>query len=137
MHYPVVSNMSWEETDDQNQKQLIFKAPMNSPIRPNSTNILDFSSINSITSDQRREPLQKSTSSETAATGTPALKKAKVSQSSSFPPQTTLKVNLLLLLLFFFHLLVAHLMMNFQVRKEKVGDRISILHQLVSPFGKV
>ncbi|KMZ63896.1 hypothetical protein ZOSMA_38G00030 [Zostera marina] len=113
VHYPVVSNMSWEETDDQNQKQLIFKAPMNSPIRPNSTNILDFSSINSITSDQRREPLQKSTSSETAATGTLALKKAKVSQSSSFPPQTTLKV-----------------------RKEKVGDRISILHQLVSPFGK-
>lgn len=27
-------------------------------------------------------------------------------------------------------------MMN-QVRKEKLGDRITALHQLVSPFGKV
>jgi hypothetical protein len=27
--------------------------------------------------------------------------------------------------------------LNFQVRKEKLGDRITALHQLVSPFGKV
>lgn len=26
---------------------------------------------------------------------------------------------------------------NVQVRKEKLGDRITALHQLVSPFGKV
>lgn len=27
--------------------------------------------------------------------------------------------------------------MSVQVRKEKLGDRITALHQLVSPFGKV
>jgi hypothetical protein len=26
---------------------------------------------------------------------------------------------------------------NFQVRKERLGDRITALHQIVSPFGKV
>jgi len=37
--------------------------------------------------------------------------------------------------------LVLHVFMisssQFQVRKEKLGDRITALHQLVSPFGKV
>lgn len=28
-------------------------------------------------------------------------------------------------------------MVKFQVRKEKLGDRITALQQLVSPFGKV
>jgi hypothetical protein len=29
------------------------------------------------------------------------------------------------------------LLLSFQVRKERLGDRITALHQIVSPFGKV
>lgn len=36
--------------------------------------------------------------------------------------------------IFFFLVLINIL---FQVRKEKLGDRITALHQIVSPFGKV
>ncbi|XP_040948071.1 uncharacterized protein [Gossypium hirsutum] len=31
----------------------------------------------------------------------------------------------------------SHLSFFFMVRKEKLGDRITALHQLLSPFGKV
>ena len=34
-------------------------------------------------------------------------------------------------------LLLIKLCNKFQVRKEKLGDRITALQQLVSPFGKV
>jgi hypothetical protein len=32
---------------------------------------------------------------------------------------------------------VAHVCNIFQVRKEKLGDRVTALQQLVAPFGKV
>ena len=35
------------------------------------------------------------------------------------------------------HFLICTIIYIYQVRKEKLGDRITALHQLVSPFGKV
>jgi hypothetical protein len=35
------------------------------------------------------------------------------------------------------HIFMISSFLIFQVRKEKLGDRITALHQLVSPFGKV
>uniref|UniRef100_A0A5B7BL56 Putative Basic helix-loop-helix DNA-binding superfamily protein n=1 Tax=Davidia involucrata TaxID=16924 RepID=A0A5B7BL56_DAVIN len=75
---------------------------------PNScvTNLLDFS--NSKT-DGRHPPPDRSSECNSTATGG-APKKARVQPSSTQP--------------------------TFKVRKEKLGDRITALHQLVSPFGK-
>ncbi|PKI68280.1 hypothetical protein CRG98_011310 [Punica granatum] len=71
-----------------------------------STGVLDFSSKKT---DGRHPPPDRSSECNSNVTGG-AAKKAKVQPSSS---QST-----------------------FKVRKEKLGDRISALHQLVSPFGK-
>lgn len=76
-----------------------------------SSNMLDFSNTTN-KADGRHPPPDRSSSecnSSSTATGG-ALKKARVQPSS---PQPT-----------------------FKVRKEKLGDRITALHQLVSPFGK-
>lgn len=77
-----------------------------------SSNLLDFSSISSDNLHCRQPPPGPDRSSEciTTATGG-ATKKAKVQPSPT--PSTA-----------------------FKVRKEKLGDRITALHQLVSPFGK-
>jgi hypothetical protein len=71
-----------------------------------SSNMLDFSTNKA---DGRHPPPDRSSECNSTATGG-ALKKARVQPSST---QTT-----------------------FKVRKEKLGDRITALHQLVSPFGK-
>ncbi|KAF2303940.1 hypothetical protein GH714_024861 [Hevea brasiliensis] len=71
-----------------------------------SSNMLDFSTNKG---DGRHPPPDRSSECNSTATGG-ALKKARVQPSST---QST-----------------------FKVRKEKLGDRITALHQLVSPFGK-
>ncbi|XWS26825.1 hypothetical protein CRYUN_Cryun26dG0063200 [Craigia yunnanensis] len=72
-----------------------------------SSNMLDFSG-NKL-ADGRQPPPDRSSECNSTATGG-ALKKARVQPSAT---QST-----------------------FKVRKEKLGDRITALHQLVSPFGK-
>ncbi|XP_059457916.1 transcription factor bHLH68-like isoform X3 [Corylus avellana] len=72
----------------------------------NNNNIFDFS-YNKVDA-RNQHPDQSSESSGTASGG--VYKKAKLVSSSSQPP--------------------------LKVRKEKLGDRITALHQLVSPFGK-
>ncbi|XP_062090827.1 transcription factor bHLH68-like isoform X2 [Humulus lupulus] len=104
------------------QHQLIMAAsnsnssPKSSCVTSFSSNMLDFSNIKpdhrTTTTTTHPPPLLQDRSSEcnsTATEGAP-LKKARVQPSST---QTT-----------------------FKVRKEKLGDRITALHQLVSPFGK-
>ncbi|KAJ6427525.1 hypothetical protein OIU84_023008 [Salix udensis] len=71
-----------------------------------STNILDFS-YNKADHGTNQPPDQSSESNSSATGG--ACKKARVQPSSSQP---------------------------LKVRKEKLGDRITVLHQMVSPFGK-
>ncbi|WVZ14885.1 hypothetical protein V8G54_012451 [Vigna mungo] len=73
-----------------------------------SSNMLDFS--NSSSTDARLPPPDRSSECNSTAAGG-ALKKARVQPSAT--TQAT-----------------------FKVRKEKLGDRITALHQLVSPFGK-
>ncbi|KAK2970962.1 hypothetical protein RJ640_027443 [Escallonia rubra] len=84
--------------------------PVSSPtscVTSLSSNMLDFS--NNLKADGRHPPPDRSSECNSTATGgTP--KKARVQPSS---PQPT-----------------------FKVRKEKLGERITALHQLVSPFGK-
>uniref|UniRef100_A0A5B7CC38 Putative transcription factor bHLH68 n=1 Tax=Davidia involucrata TaxID=16924 RepID=A0A5B7CC38_DAVIN len=82
-------------------------SPKSSCISTLSTNMLDFS--NTTKTDGRHPPPDRSSECNSTATGG-ALKKARVQPSST---QST-----------------------FKVRKEKLGDRITALHQLVSPFGK-
>jgi hypothetical protein len=72
----------------------------------NSNNMLDFSNNNI---EVRHPPPDRSSECNSSASGG-AMKKARVQQATT---QTT-----------------------FKVRKEKLGDRITALHQLVSPFGK-
>ncbi|XAR53354.1 hypothetical protein NMG60_11021886 [Bertholletia excelsa] len=72
-----------------------------------SNNILDFSSKKA---DGKHSPPHHSSELNSSANGG-ALKKARTNKTSS--TQST-----------------------FKVRKEKLGDRITALHQLVSPFGK-
>ncbi|RAL37186.1 hypothetical protein DM860_004108 [Cuscuta australis] len=84
--------------------------PAKSCLTSLSSNMLDFSNK----SDARHSPQDHSSECvSTAATtgGGPATKKPRIQPSSS--TQST-----------------------FKVRKEKLGDRITALHQLVSPFGK-
>ncbi|XP_019192305.1 PREDICTED: transcription factor bHLH68-like isoform X2 [Ipomoea nil] len=71
-----------------------------------SNNMLDFSNK----SDARHPPPDHSSECNSTATGGAPTKKARIQPSST---QST-----------------------FKVRKEKLGDRITALHQLVSPFGK-
>ncbi|XP_021903269.1 transcription factor bHLH68 isoform X2 [Carica papaya] len=84
--------------------------PVSSPkscVTTFSSNMLDFSTNNK--SDGRHPPPDRSSECNSPASGG-AVKKARVQASSSQP--------------------------TFKVRKEKLGDRITALHQLVSPFGK-
>uniref|UniRef100_A0A2N9H1B9 BHLH domain-containing protein n=1 Tax=Fagus sylvatica TaxID=28930 RepID=A0A2N9H1B9_FAGSY len=81
-------------------------SPKSSCVTSFNNNMLDFSS-NKV--DGRHPPPDRSSECNSIANGG-ALKKARVQPSST---QTT-----------------------FKVRKEKLGDRITSLHQLVSPFGK-
>ncbi|KVI11586.1 transcription factor bHLH68-like [Cynara cardunculus var. scolymus] len=81
----------------------------NSCISSLSNNMLDFSTTISNKADGRHPPPDRSSECNSTATGG-ASKKAKIQPSSN---QST-----------------------FKVRKEKLGDRITALHQLVSPFGK-
>ncbi|KAM1011303.1 hypothetical protein FF1_046518 [Malus domestica] len=74
----------------------------------NTNNILDFSYNK--TDNKRNQHADHSSECNSTATGG-ITKKARVQQSPSQPP--------------------------LKVRKEKLGDRITALHQLVSPFGKV
>ncbi|KAI3513747.1 hypothetical protein L1887_11872 [Cichorium endivia] len=86
--------------------------PVSSPsscISSLSNNMLDFSTTLSNKTDGRHPPPDRSSECNSTATGG-ASKKAKIHPSSN---QST-----------------------FKVRKEKLGDRITALHQLVSPFGK-
>ncbi|KAL2243322.1 UNVERIFIED_CONTAM: Transcription factor bHLH68 [Sesamum indicum] len=76
-----------------------------------STNILNFSGPKSASSSQRKHNQDHSADDQCNSTGTGGVsKKARVQQSSAQPA--------------------------LKVRKEKLGDRITALHQLVSPFGK-
>ncbi|GLT48552.1 hypothetical protein SLA2020_221700 [Shorea laevis] len=72
-----------------------------------SSNMLDFSSKNP---NGKHPPPDRSSECNSSATGGGAMKKARVQASATQSP--------------------------FKVRKEKLGDRITALHQLVSPFGK-
>ncbi|KAI3455453.1 hypothetical protein Pfo_012116 [Paulownia fortunei] len=87
--------------------------PVSSPtscITTLSNNILTFSGVKSAT-ERKNQQHNQDHSSECNSTGTGgASKKARVQQSSAQPA--------------------------LKVRKEKLGDRITALHQLVSPFGK-
>ncbi|GAU51107.1 hypothetical protein TSUD_141490 [Trifolium subterraneum] len=74
----------------------------------NTNNMLDFSNNNN-NIEVRHPPQDRSSECNSSASGG-AMKKARVQQATT---QTT-----------------------FKVRKEKLGDRITALHQLVSPFGK-
>lgn len=73
-----------------------------------SNSMLDFSNMKTSNGRHHRQPEHSSECNSTATGG--ASKKARVQPSSA--PTT------------------------FKVRKEKLGDRITALHQLVSPFGK-
>lgn len=81
-------------------------SPPKSCVTSFSSNMLDFSNNNT---DVRHPPPDRSSECNSTASGG-ALKKARVQPSTT---QST-----------------------FKVRKEKLGDRITALHQLVSPFGK-
>ncbi|XP_024182609.1 transcription factor bHLH68 isoform X5 [Rosa chinensis] len=82
-------------------------SPKSSCVTSFGSNMLDFSNK----SEGRHPPPSRSSSEcNSSATGG-AVKKARVQPSSSAQP-------------------------TFKVRKEKLGDRITALHQLVSPFGK-
>ncbi|XP_042496704.1 transcription factor bHLH68-like [Macadamia integrifolia] len=86
--------------------QIMLASPPRSCVTSYSSNMLDFS--NNKGDGKHQQPDQSPECNSTATGG--AFKKARVQPSSS---QTT-----------------------FKVRKEKLGDRITALHQLVSPFGK-
>ncbi|XP_041009158.1 transcription factor bHLH68-like isoform X1 [Juglans microcarpa x Juglans regia] len=75
-----------------------------------SKNMLDFSSNYNRSKDGRLPPPDRSSDQRNSNATGGAPKKARIEPSST---QTT-----------------------FKVRKEKLGDRITALHQLVSPFGK-
>lgn len=90
--------------------QMIPVSPPNSCITSlSNNNMLDFSTSLSNKTDGRHPPPDRSSECNSTATGG-ASKKAKIQHSAN---QST-----------------------FKVRKEKLGDRITALHQLVSPFGK-
>ncbi|KAK8581762.1 hypothetical protein V6N13_144766 [Hibiscus sabdariffa] len=82
-------------------------SPKSSTVTSFSSNMLDFSGNKA--DRPKNPPPDRSSECNSTATGGP-LKKARVQPSAT---QSTLKV-----------------------RKEKLGDRITSLHQLVSPFGK-
>ncbi|KAK9947766.1 hypothetical protein M0R45_003374 [Rubus argutus] len=82
-------------------------SPKSSCVTSFSSNMLDFSNK----SEVRHPPPSRSSSECNSSANGGAVKKARVQPSSSAQP-------------------------TFKVRKEKLGDRITALHQLVSPFGK-
>ncbi|PON46908.1 Myc-type, basic helix-loop-helix (bHLH) domain containing protein [Parasponia andersonii] len=75
-----------------------------------SNNMLDFSYNNKPDGNGRNQNTDHSSECNSTATGGVVSKRARVQPPSSQPP--------------------------LKVRKEKLGDRITALHQLVSPFGK-
>ncbi|PON50523.1 Myc-type, basic helix-loop-helix (bHLH) domain containing protein [Parasponia andersonii] len=88
-------------------------SPKSSCVTSFSSNMLDFSNISKADHHTTTHPpllSDRSSECNSTATGGAPLKKARVQPSSA---QNT-----------------------FKVRKEKLGDRITSLHQLVSPFGK-
>ncbi|GFS41206.1 basic helix-loop-helix (bHLH) DNA-binding superfamily protein [Actinidia rufa] len=89
-----------------NWSQMMPASSPTSCVTSLSSNMLDFSNNKA---DRSHPPPDRSSECNSTATGG-ALKKARVQPSST--PTT------------------------FKVRKEKLGDRITSLHQLVSPFGK-
>ncbi|KAK7255422.1 hypothetical protein RIF29_28831 [Crotalaria pallida] len=89
----------------------VSNSPRSSVTSLGSSNLLDFTRNKA--ADHRNNQLAADHTSEcisTATTTAVASKKAKAQPSSSQPP--------------------------LKVRKEKLGDRITALHQIVSPFGK-
>nr|WPT28608.1 bHLH68 [Diospyros kaki] len=88
-------------------QQMMPASSPNSCLTSLSSNMLDFSNKKA---DARHPPPDRSSECNSTATGG-ALKKARVQPCSSTQS-------------------------SFKVRKEKLGDRITALHQLVSPFGK-
>ncbi|XVE88865.1 hypothetical protein DITRI_Ditri19aG0103100 [Diplodiscus trichospermus] len=88
--------------------QIMPVSPPTSCITSLSSNMSDFS-YNKAADGNNAHPLDHSSECNSTATGG-VCKKARVQPSSSQPP--------------------------LKVRKEKLGDRITALHRLVSPFGK-
>lgn len=104
-----------QETCSQNTKPSQITRPPTTSSSPKSSinsnnDMLDLISFNKL--DSKNQILDHNYSSECASTATTGgvWKKARVQPASGQPPV--------------------------KVRKEKVGDRITALHQLVSPFGK-
>lgn len=104
--YGHVNNAEFQAGPKPSWSQMMPVSSPNSCVSSLSTNILDFSSNKA---DGRHPPPDRSSECNSTATGG-APKKARVQPSSTQTP--------------------------FKVRKEKLGDRITALHQLVSPFGK-
>ncbi|CAL0323998.1 unnamed protein product [Lupinus luteus] len=105
----------------------------NSCVTSFSTNMLDFSN----NKNDARHPLpDPSSECNSSGGGGGVLKKARVQPSTT---QSTMKVQCKLLgrnfqpLTLFQTQAITH---KHHVRKEKLGDRVTALHQLVSPFGK-
>lgn len=97
------------KTNNWSNNPMIPVSSPNSCISSLSNSMLDFSTTISNKTDGRHPPPDRSSECNSTATGG-VSKKAKIQPSSN---QSTCKV-----------------------RKEKLGDRITALHQLVSPFGK-
>ncbi|XP_047095760.1 transcription factor bHLH68-like isoform X1 [Lolium rigidum] len=100
------------QAKSQLSQMLLASSPRSCVTTSLGSNMLDFSNSVAPPPPELRSHHQSDNSSECNSTATgSALKKARVQASSS--AQSTLKV-----------------------RKERLGDRITALHQIVSPFGK-
>lgn len=108
---PTSSPQSCVTTFSSNNNNNNNNSNSNNNNNSNNNSMLEFSSPKSSDNNLHAGHLDRSSECNRAATGG-ALKKAKVQPSSSQSTGT------------------------FKVRKEKLGDRITALHQLVSPFGK-
>ncbi|XP_065865249.1 transcription factor bHLH68-like isoform X2 [Euphorbia lathyris] len=106
------SNYEWSHHHHHQQVMPHVSSPRSCVTSLSSnSNMLDFSYTNTTTNpDASNHQTDQSSECKSTATGGSACKKARVQPSSSQPP--------------------------LKVRKEKLGDRITALHQLVSPFGK-
>ncbi|KAA8523134.1 hypothetical protein F0562_009557 [Nyssa sinensis] len=105
-------------------------SPKSSTVTSLSSNMLDFSGSKT---DGRHPPPDRSSECNSTASGG-ALKKARVQPSST---QSTFKHADSLPISYLNHRRRKKIIqLDRKVRKEKLGDRITALHQLVSPFGK-
>ncbi|KAH7511945.1 hypothetical protein FEM48_Zijuj12G0037600 [Ziziphus jujuba var. spinosa] len=107
---PPTSAAAWSHHQIMASSAASNSSPKSSCVTSFSSNMLDFSNTNNHSDHVRHPPPDRSSECNSTATGGAPLKKARVQASST---QST-----------------------FKVRKEKLGDRITALHQLVSPFGK-